>query len=456
MAVSTTTVLDVPTLVAQLMSIERQPIDKLQAKVTTNDSKISAFGSIKSLVSTFQSAVSGLSTSLTKYSASASDSTAFSASASSSAVAGNYTLSVSHLATAQNLVAAGQTSSSTGLTTTSSTLTFVVGGNATDISIDAGASLEDIRNAINEADIGISATIVNDGSGTPYRLALSASKTGTANAVDSITVQSGGDSALNQLLAFNPTSNAPATATLTQTTTAQNASFSVNGIPITSASNTVADAIQGVTLTLKAETTSATLSIDRDTSSMVDAASAMVEAYNTMVKQLKTTSAYATSASATAPALSGDSTVRSMLDQVRGILSTAASGGTYSYLVEIGISQQADGTLQLDSSKFNEAVSTRFSDVENLLNGASGFATRFDAWASSTLNTGGLIDTRLGTINASTDSINEQIEKLEARMTQIELQYTITYSNLNTYLASMDALSTYLTSQTSAWFQSSK
>jgi flagellar hook-associated protein 2 len=446
MAVSTTTVLDVPALVSQLMAIEREPIDKLEKKVTNTEAKISSFGTLKSLVSTLQSSLTALTSQFSAYAAASSDSTVFTASADSDAVNGSYTLSVSSLARAQSLVATGQTSSTAAITTGPSTMTFVVGGTATDVTIAAGATLEDIRSAINAADIGVSATIVNDGSGAPYRLALSASETGTANAISSITIQAGGDTALNGLLAFNPTSNPPGTATLTQAVAAANANFMVNGIPITSSTNTVADAIQGVTLTLKNTTTSATLTVNRDTDAIIKAASSFVENYNALVSQLKSRSAYAANGG-TAPVLSGDGTVRMMLDQLRGILSTAATGGTLSYLAEVGISVQADSSLKLDSAKLTSAMADDYADVSNLFNSTNGFMTRLDSWATSALQTGGLIDTRVGTLNDSIDNINDQIEKLEARMKKIEAQYTISYTNLNVLLASMDNLSSYLTSQ---------
>jgi flagellar hook-associated protein 2 len=428
------------------MSIERQPIDKLEAKVTDYEAKISSFGTLKGLASTLQSSLATLSSKLSAYAATSSDNSIFTASADSDAVSGNYTLNVTTLAKAQSLVAAGQTSSTAAITTGASTVTFVVGGVATDVAIGAGATLDDIRAAINAADIGISATIVNDGSGTPYRLALSASETGTANAVGSITVQAGGDTALNDLLAYNPTSNAPGTVTLTQVVAAANAAFSVNGIPITSASNTITDAIQGVTLTLKTENASGVLTVNRDTDAIVEAATSFIDGYNALMSQLKSRSAYA-AAGGTAPTLAGDGTVRLMLNQLRSIMATAATGGTLSYLAEIGISVQADSSLKLDSSTLKNAMADNFADVTNLLTSSSGFLTRLDDWADSVLQTGGTIDVRVDSLNDSIDNYNDQIDRLEAQMDKLEKRYTITYTNLNTLLSSMDNLSSYLTSQ---------
>ena len=121
MAVSAS-ILDVPSLVSQLMSIERKPIDKLNAKITDYQSKISSFGTLSGLVSTLQTAVTGLKNSLTGYGVTPTDSSIFSATATSSAAAGNYSLNVTHLAQAQNLVAAGQALQTQPIPTTDSTV----------------------------------------------------------------------------------------------------------------------------------------------------------------------------------------------------------------------------------------------------------------------------------------------------------------------------------------------
>jgi flagellar hook-associated protein 2 len=444
---SSSTVLDVPTLVSQLMAVERQPIDKLNTQISSYQTKISTFGTLSGLVSSFQTAVQGLNASLQNYSATASDSSVFSASAASTASAGTYSLSVSKLAQAQNLVAAGQASDSSAISSTASTVTFTVGGTSTNVQIAAGATLQDIRTAINAANLGVTATIVNDGSGTPYRLALTANATGASNAISSITVQAGGDTSINSLLAYNPTANPPASFTMTQSVAAQDAAFTLNGIAITSASNTVGNAIQGVTITLKNTTaTPATLTVARDTGAINTAASGFVDAYNALTSQLRSRSAYGSATSA-APALAGDGTVRLMLDQLRGIFTTPASGGTLTYLSQVGITSRTDGSLTLDSSKLNSAMASNFSDVSNLFSSASGFATRLDAWATSVVQAGGLIDTRTKSLNTSIQGYNDQISRLEVRMTALQKQYTTTYSNLNMLLSNMNATSAYLTSQ---------
>jgi flagellar hook-associated protein 2 len=431
------------------MTVERQPINKLNTKIESSQIKISSFGTIKGLVSGFQTALQGLSTNLQAYSATASDISVLSATASSTAVAGAYSLNVTTLAQAHKLAAAGQVSDTSAIATGASTVTFTVGTTNTDIAISAGATLQDIRTAINAANIGVTASIVNDGSGSPYRLALSSNTTGTSNAINSITVQTGGDAGVNNLLAYNPSTNAPAPAVpMVQTVAAQNANFTVNGIQVIKSSNTVTDAIQGVTLNLT-KSGLANLTVARDNTAINTAASSFVDTYNAMVSQLKSRSAYG-SATKAAPELAGDGTVRMMLDQLRGIFGTPAipaSGGSLTSLSQVGISVQANGSLKLDSSKLNSAIATNFSDVTNLFSSASGFVTRLNTWADSVVQTGGLIDVRTQNINNTIKSYSDQVTQLESKMTVIQKRYTTQYSNLNLMLSQMNSTSSYLTQQ---------
>ena len=446
MATSSIAGLDVQSLVSQLMAIERQPIDKLNTKITGYQSKISSFGTLSGLVSTLQTAIKGLQDSLSGYGVTPTDSNIFSATATSSAAAGTYSLNITHLAQAQNLAAAGQASDTLPISSVASTVTITIGGNPMDVTIPAGATLQDIRDTINNtADIGVTASIISDGSATPYRLVLTADKPGASNGVSSITVS--GDSAVSGLLTFSSATPNPAPPAMSQSAAAQDASFTVNGIPITSATNTVTDAIQGVTLKLKSETTTATtLTVARDTAAIEAAAGKFVDGYNALATQLKTFTAYGTDTKK-AGVLAGDGTARQMLDQLRNIFLTPASGGTLSYLAEVGITTQAGGTLKLDSSKLSAALTKDFDDVVNLFNGATGFANRLDDWATAATQTGGLIYERTQNLNSSIDRYNDQIERLELQMVALKQRYTTTYTNLNMLLSSMNDTSNYLTSQ---------
>ena len=464
---SSTTAIDVPTLVSQLMAVERRPIDKLNARITSAEARISSYGTLSSLVSSFEAASKNFSTTLQKLAATPSDASILSASAGNTAAPGTYTLNVSQLAQAQNLIAAGQTSSTAAIgdgtaTTVTIALGTISGGTLTNgkysgasftpkgsgttsITIDStNNTLEGIRDAINAAAMGVTATIVNDGSGTPYRLALSASSTGTSNSLKITT--SGGDGSIGALLNYDPA----ATQNMTQTLAAQNANLTVNGIAITSASNTVSEAIQGVTLTLKNTTVASTsLTVARDTTAITTAASGFVDAYNALAGQLKSRGAYGTS---TTPggALAGDGTLRLLQEQMRNIFMTPASGGTRSSLAEVGIAFQREGLLKLDSSALMKAINSDFNDVNNLISSSSGYATRLEAWAKSALAPGGAIDARTQSLNRNIKDQHEAVDRLESRMAALEKKYTMEYTNLNRLLSSMNSTSTFLTQQLSS------
>lgn len=461
-------VLDVQSLVSQLMAVEQQPVDKLNAQVTSYQSMISSWGTISSLVSSLQTSITGLTTNLQAYAATPSDASIFSATAGSTAVAGTYSINVTQLAQAQNLVAAGQLSStasigngtattvtfdfgSIGLGTTG-TLTngvysgasFTTNGSGTkSITIDSSNNtLQGIRDAINAANMGVTASIVNDGSGTPYRLTITSNSAGISNSMKITT--SGGDGSINGLLAYDPAG----VQNLNQSIAAQNANLSVNGISVTSASNNVTDAIQGVTLSLnKVTTATESLTIARDTNTINTAFSGLVSAYNALASQLTSRSAYGSSTS-TAGTLAGDGMVRAMQDQLRNVFNTAVSGGAFSSLAQVGISFQVDGSLKLDSAKLNSTITNSFSDLNNLITSTTGIGTRLATWATSMLSPGdGLIATRTASLNSSIKNDNTQIDQLTARLATIKQNYITQYSNLNVLLGSMNATSTFLTSQ---------
>jgi flagellar hook-associated protein 2 len=411
-----------------------------------------------------QTSLQTLSSKFEGFTATPSDASVFSASATSAAAPGSYTLDVANLARSQSLVATGQASSTTaignGSTTTitfdfgaisGGTLTSGVysgasftsnGSGAKSITIDgANNTLQGIRDAINTAKIGVTAAIVNDGSGTPYRLALTSEKSGVSNSLKITT--SGGDGTLDALLAYDPAG----TQKLNQTSAAQNANFTVNGIAITSASNMVTDAIEGVTLTLtKPTATQASLAVTHDTSGVKTAVTGFVDSYNAMVSQFKSRSSFGSSDDKNKPALAGDGTVRLMLDQLHSVFNTGASGALTT-LAQAGITTKSDGTLKLDASKLDSAMANNFSDVVGLFSSATGFATRLEAWADNVLAPDGVIESRTKSLDTSIKGYNEKISKLEVRMSALKRQYTTTYSNLNVMLSNMSGTSAYLTQQ---------
>lgn len=416
MAIGSTN-LDINGIVSQLMSVERRPLSKLDTQEASYQAKLSAYGSIKGALSSFQSALAGLNNIGTFQSlkASSSDTTVFSASATSTAVAGTYSLEVTSLTQAQKLVAAGQASSTAAIGTgTATTITFnfgtISGGTLTpfdpatntggtysgatftgngspskSITIDGtNNSLQGIRDAINAAQMGVTATIVNDGGTSPYRLSLAATNSGVSNSLK-ISVAGGGDASITSLLAHDPAG----TQNLAQTVVAQNANLKVNGVAVTKSSNTISDVIEGVTLNLSKTTSSpVTLTVSRDTAAASASISGFVKAYNDIVSTLKTMSGY-DAATKQGGILLGDSTVRQLQTQLRNMLNTPVSGasGTLTRLSDIGVNFQKDGTLAINQTKLNDAINNNFGNIASLfasVGKASDSLVTFSAAASST------------------------------------------------------------------------
>ena len=397
--------LDVSSIVTQLLAIDRQPVAALDLKTASFQAKLSGFGTLKGVLSQFQTALSGLSD-ISKFQAvkaSAADTSVASAIGSSVAVPGSYSLEVSRLAQSQKLNAAGQVSSTATIGSGAATVlsfdfgtiasaspapvtgqpvpavadpvtgkysnsTFTSGGTgAKTVTIDStNNSLSGIRDAINKAAVGVTATIVNDGSGTPFRLALSVNATGETN---SLKISVAGDSALTSLLANDPAGSQA----LSQTVAAQNAAFKVDGIAISKPDNKVADVIPGVTLTLAKTNvgTPTTVNVTRDTASVVSSVNAFVEAFNNTTKTLRDASAFDPVTKKVA-ILNGEGSVRSIQNQIRGVLAAPIAGGasTLTLLSQVGVSIQKDGTLGVDGAKLQKAVDTNFSEIAGLFSAA--------------------------------------------------------------------------------------
>lgn len=383
--------LDVNTIVTKLMEIEQLPLTALQNKEKALQTRISAFGSIKSALASFQNTLSSMTTraGFNTLKASVGDADAITATLGSGATAGNYTINVAALAQSQKLVSAGfaTTDSSVG----SGTLTFTFGTTvgatftandaqpAQSVTIAAGqSSLSGIRDAINAAQVGVTATIVNDGSATGQRLILTSTKTGAASSMRVSVADDDGNATdvagLSQL-AYDPAASAGAGLNLSQTQAAQDAALTIDGLAITRAGNSIDDAIPGVTLVLKSLTdTPTSLGVSADNAGVSTAIASFVAGYNGAMSTLTALTKY-DATTKTASILTGDSTVRLIQNQLRTLVGgSLGNGGRFDTLSQIGVSFQADGTLALDAAKLQTALTTD-SDAVAQLFAAAGNAT---------------------------------------------------------------------------------
>jgi flagellar hook-associated protein 2 len=436
-------VINVSSLVSQLVAADEAPQQSIIASQTQAvTAQVSALATFKSALSTFQSSLSSLSTSsgFNVKTAGSSDQTVFTASAQSGAPVGSFQVTVSALASAQQLLS-GAFSAANPVGT--GTLTLSLGSSSFNVSIDStDSTLSGIAAAINSAsgNPGITATIVNGTDGA--HLLLSSALTGAANTIQ-VTVGAGGGGL--SALAYGGTN----TSNYTQQSAAHDAGFSVAGVPYTSASNTVSNAISGVTLTLlgkSAANTSATLNVASDTSTITSNISGFVGAYNTLAGQLTSLGSYDATSGTAGPML-GDALLTGMQSQLQRALQSVVNTGStqYTSLASIGITSQKDGTLALNSQTLATALSTNVSAVSTLFSGKGGVAAALNGDLTGELASGGAVDTRSQSLTKQENALTDQSNKLNTQMSALSTGLTLQYSKLNALLSSLQTTSSYLT-----------
>jgi flagellar hook-associated protein 2 len=428
--------LDVNSIVDQLMEVERQPLNRLESSRRGLEVRLSAFGQLKSALTTFQSALSDLKTldAFEVYKAVSADETAFTATADSSAAIGFNDIQVVSLAEVHKMgsLAIADTDSTT-LGGAGDQMTLTVNGNA--FTVDGGGmTLSQLRDAINDApdNTGVSATIISENSGS-HRLVLTSSETGNDNAIKlSFTGSLGTELGLSNI-------NDP---------TQLDAVAVVDGLyTITRSSNTISDAISGITLNLLAETSgSVQLSVSRDTESVTESVQGLVDAFN----ELKTT---IDSLSGEGNDLEADSTVRSIENQIQQVFNTSPTGlsGSFTYLSELGVSFQRDGKLALDSDDLQNAIDNDFAGMAELFaSDDQGYLFRVDALISGIVQTDGLIDIRQDGLNSSIDRMEQRISDMEYRLELREQRLFNQFTALDTLMGQLQGTSAFLSQQLAA------
>lgn len=441
--------LDVNGLVSQLLQLERQPLNSLNAKKQGFNNQLSAFGRIKSDLDAFKSAMNSLKLdsdfSATK--ASSSNTGILSATTSSSAVAGTYDITVSTLAQAGVKASAGQLTSNTAIGAanldngTSGTVTFTAGTKSFDVAVTDTDTLESIRDKINSALLNgdtatqtlATASVINTGTtaNPSYKLVVASSGKGTENDV-SIT---SGDTKLNAFLGFAPSQPAV------------DATFTVNGLSITRSSNSITDVIDGVTLNLASadNTKPLTLTVSRDTEAITKKVNDFISAYNKLSSTI-------TSLHQKGGSLEADNSANSIIYELQNIFNTPAgiTGNSYNWLAEIGVSFKKDGSLSLDSAAFTKALDTGFDNVVSLFTDSDkGFAHRLYNSATSMLDSGGIVDSRISGLNTSVKTLDSSMDRENVRLESVEKRLRTQYANLDSLLGTMKNTSSYLAAQLS-------
>ena len=369
--------LDVRGLVDSLVRAEGEPVvERLDRRESTIQAQLSAMGSIKSALSSFKTALLDVSSfnSFARRSASSSNESFFTASASSTASPASYQIEIESLAKSHKLASGGFEDSLASIGT--GTLTFQFGDPAKpaqSVEIDANnSSLEGVRDAVNNAGIDVSASIVKGDDG--FQLVFSSRNTGLDNSLRISVSESpanGSNTDMDGLsqLAYDPDAGVGLGRNLSEMTAASDAIAYIDGIKVTSASNTLNSTIPGVSVNLlKAEEgTTSTLTVGVDKASATKGVEGFVEAFNKVAELFKELGGY-DQANQKGGVLQGDATLRGIENQMRRMISNVVPGmdGAYRALTDIGIRTQADGSLSLDKARLDKGLTENFDDIARL------------------------------------------------------------------------------------------
>jgi flagellar hook-associated protein 2 len=451
--------LDVNTIVSSLMAVEQRSLTQLQTTASGIQTKLSAFGTLQGTLSSLGDVASRLATASAwnPMRADVGDTTAAAATASTSATAGSHTLEVQQLAQPQ-VLASGPFASSTAVVGTG-TLTIELGttvagvftpksGNAPlSITIDAGKqTLAGVRDAINAAKAGVTASIVTGSGGAQLVLRGADGAAGTMRIL--ATADGDGnaaDAAGLSALAFDPAATAGAGRNLTQTQAAQDAKFSLDGVALTSATNTPPDALEGVAITLKKVTTGpVALNVAVETTAVRKNVNDFVSAYNalnTLVRNQTTTDGK------TRGALQADSAAVSLLNQMRSLLQGQVTGATgVSSLSAAGIAIQRDGSLAVTDAKLTPFLSDPaqlrklFAQEQSGGDADSrGFGVRFKAWAKTLTGEDGALATRVASLKRNVEANQKRQDSEEDRLARVESRLRAQYQRLDSQMTDLNA-----------------
>jgi flagellar hook-associated protein 2 len=332
------------------------------------------------------------------------------------------------------------------------------------IDISAGPpaqSLAQLRDKINAANAGITASVLTDASGA--RLVLRSSASGASNAFRITTSDVDGNNADGiglSALAFDPSAGI---LTMAQALAAANASASLNSLPISSESNTLANVLDGITLTLgKVTTAPVQVTAAQDNTSIRKALDTFVTAYNDLNKLLVDQTKY-DAGSKTAGTLQGDSAAVSIRTQMRSMLgATSGASAMFTRLADVGFDVQTDGSIKLNETKLNNGLANLaetkklFANTDLLVPGNNGIASQLRTIATQLLSADGTVSNRTDGLRKRIDLNQDRQDQLSDRIAMIEKRLRAQYTALDKQMGQLSGLSGYVTQQINAFNNSNR
>ena len=435
---------DVSSLAQNLVDAEKMPkANAINAKIAKNEARISGYSAVSFVVNEVQTALSALKdqTSFNSVNALSSNPSAFSVTTGATAATGSHEVEVLQLAKAQRNVSNGIALPSTSLNGGKAlTLNFTVGGVAkTPITLADGKDTpQDVVNAINAASTGVKAQLINTGDGTasPYQVVL----TGPTGAAGAFTMSTNyGAGTASPGLGFTAGNSA--------NQSAANAILKVDGISVTRTSNSISDVVDGLTFDLKATTSSAAqVNLTRDTAGLKAKFDALVTAYNDANTMFGVVTDPKSTVDTYGATLVGDSTVRSVRQQMRSIfVGTSSTPGTnIGALWQMGVKLDEKGVMSIDSTKLESALQDNFSDVVTAFtgnhSGLSAYSTQNAGFGGDGVRKLSKLLSATGPMLSQSTNADTQNTKYKDDLTQLDTRMTAMLARYTKQFAAMDSL----------------
>ncbi|SOD32938.1 MULTISPECIES: flagellar filament capping protein FliD [Serratia] len=452
--------LDLNGLLDKLTKAEQQRLTPYTTKQSSYNAQLTGYGTLKGALEKFDNLSKEMAKEDFFKATTATEHDAFKITTNAKAVPGNYVVEVKNLAQAQTLTTQAKVSDqgaklgAEGVTDRSLTITAGNPPKETKIPLsDDQTSLVELRDAINGAKAGVTASIMRVGD-NDYQLAVSSSTTGENN---KISLQVDNDDKLGDILNYNATRGT--STAMKQTVAPQDAELMVNGTAIKRSTNSISDALQGVTIDLKTKTKTDEpqhLVISTNTAGTTDKIKEWVDSYNSLLDTFNALSKFTPVKTGEAPnptngPLLGDNTLRGVQSSIKSALSAAQDNPELKGLGNLGISTNTKtGKLEIDSAKLKKAMDEKPDQVSNFFVGNgkdTGMATEIHNEIQSYIKSGGIIENSTKSINTNLDRLNSQITTVTASIQNTIDRYKQQFVQLDTMMSKMNGTSNYLAQQ---------
>lgn len=463
--------LDVNAIITQLMAIERRPLQALEKEESALGAKLSSFGKLQGMVAAMRDKAGSLSSATlwSQTTGTSGNAGAVGVTTASGAALGSYAVEVQQLASGQTLSSRRFTAADTPAQFGPGTLTIELGrwtgspvtgftpkagASAVTVTLDsADDTLAEVRDKINAAGAGVTATIVADANGA--RLAIRSKDSGADNGFRISAAESADDGVAGDglsALAYD----ALGSSQMTLNRSAANALATINGIAVESASNTLANVSDGVTLELRQLTAAPVdVNVAPDSAAVKTAVEDFVKAFNELASFIREQTRYDEAARKGGP-MQGDSLVLGLQRQLRGVINEAFTAASdFDRLADVGIVMKSDGTLEIKAGALENGIANlaqlkSLFATDGVASADSGFMRRFKELGDALLGTGGAFETRNDSLRQRLDRNETRQEQMEARLVETEKRLVAQYTALDRNMGQLSGLSSYITQQMQA------